>query len=683
MTNKKITDFTTGPALTGNEFFPIAIGDKNYKYDLNFISTWFSGKPTAYNFGALADDPAVSPFDGGPIPLGAQYYNTTLNAIRAFGDGGWFTPNLDAAIFALATGAQLVGTPEGTVQDALDGRPTSTVLAATDGATLMGVLAPDAGAEARTQADKNADTIHIFEFIPKSQLAAILAGTSVYDATVPIANFFAACTARKKIGAVSGAKINCQKMVFPAGFPGMRGDGTAVTTFQHIPGTAGAFISVATGRLNNVVLEHIRFLGYGTNTEGAGIDLAGFNYTRGWNVWFSGFYGSNAVVTGYVVTAGDDRSCIENKFKDCIFGSSVTGYGIDFVAPGVSYDVAALVDFQCTDCYIVNNAAGQIRVRFGENINIKSAIEGSTGTLLDFDSCNSFGFEGYIESRNTNLYIKPGPDSRNHKVVATRWTYPLWGMVDPTATLGYGRIELAGNAPGRSCFANPDLAKSTSAGLPIGVTTAGVTSTGYVTDSLSNKGASSGFSVASGSGSVALDFKLEGTAAQYFGKRITIRLRSRASGLGTSLQMRPRVATTDTTVNGNYYSRALTFSSAFGDVIADIVFPPKGSFNDSDPAYVRLFFSTFTNALALNVDEFSVYEGGFAYPFGNAVTEPLNASVSLTATLSSLTGWPNVLKKTYGRLITDEQTKKIYIATGSAAASPWREIATGTEITPT
>lgn len=122
MTNKKITDFTTGPALTGNEFFPIAIGDKNYKYDLNFISTWFSGKPMAYNFGALADDPTVSPFDGGPIPLGAQYYNTTLNAIRAFGDGGWFTPNLDAAIFALATGAQLVGTPEGTVQDALYGR---------------------------------------------------------------------------------------------------------------------------------------------------------------------------------------------------------------------------------------------------------------------------------------------------------------------------------------------------------------------------------------------------------------------------------------------------------------------------------------------------------------------------------------------------------------------------------
>lgn len=137
MTNKKITDFTTGPALTGNEFFPIAIGDKNYKYDLNFISTWFSGKPTAYNFGALADDPTVSPFDGGPIPLGAQYYNTTLNAIRAFGDGGWFTPNLDAAIFALATGAQLVGTPEGTVQDALDGRLKSADAAAAGAAESM------------------------------------------------------------------------------------------------------------------------------------------------------------------------------------------------------------------------------------------------------------------------------------------------------------------------------------------------------------------------------------------------------------------------------------------------------------------------------------------------------------------------------------------------------------------
>jgi hypothetical protein len=164
MTNKKITDFTTGPALTGNEFFPIAIGDKNYKYDLNFISTWFSGKPTAYNFGALADDPTVSPFDGGPIPLGAQYYNTTLNAIRAFGDGGWFTPNLDAAIFALATGAQLVGTPEGTVQGALDGRVKTVDLIDDDGAELVGFLQSATGAAKRTQKSKNSDVVSAQDF---------------------------------------------------------------------------------------------------------------------------------------------------------------------------------------------------------------------------------------------------------------------------------------------------------------------------------------------------------------------------------------------------------------------------------------------------------------------------------------------------------------------------------------
>lgn len=138
MPNKKIYDLPRAASITGNEVLPLTTQADNTAADLNFISAWFNAKPTAYNFGALADDPQVSPFDGGPVPLGAQYYNTTLNAIRAFGDSGWFTPNLDAAIFAAATGAQLVGTPEGTVQDALNGRPTAVALAASGGAATVG-----------------------------------------------------------------------------------------------------------------------------------------------------------------------------------------------------------------------------------------------------------------------------------------------------------------------------------------------------------------------------------------------------------------------------------------------------------------------------------------------------------------------------------------------------------------
>lgn len=135
MSNKKFWNLNRADTITGNEVVVLTTEAANTAADLNFISAWFNAKPTAYNFGALSVEPTVSPFDGGPIPLGAQYYNTTTNQLRAYGSSGWFTPNIDAELLAEPGGATLVGTPTGTVQASLDARPTSAALAASSGAS--------------------------------------------------------------------------------------------------------------------------------------------------------------------------------------------------------------------------------------------------------------------------------------------------------------------------------------------------------------------------------------------------------------------------------------------------------------------------------------------------------------------------------------------------------------------
>lgn len=84
----------------------------------------------------------------------------------------------DFASTTAGKGASLVALEGGSnVQAGLNARPTSAVLAANDGATKLG-----AGND-RTQADVNADTVSVFDYIPKAQQAAILAGTSTYDCT--------------------------------------------------------------------------------------------------------------------------------------------------------------------------------------------------------------------------------------------------------------------------------------------------------------------------------------------------------------------------------------------------------------------------------------------------------------------------------------------------------------------
>jgi hypothetical protein len=611
----------------------------------------------ATSYGALAADPALDPLGNAPT-AGDEYFNTTSNLLKRFNGTAWQVPDINTTNLAAAGGAGMVGT-----------------MSSADGAIL------------RTQAEVNEDGVHLFEFIPESQQAAILAGTSVYDATVPLSKFIAACVARKKIGQVPGGKICYQALSLPAGFPGMAGEGDAATNFQHIAGTSGPSVKVPVGRLNYSTFSNLCFTGYGAVGENAGIDLTGISYSEFTRVKVTGFYEDNWTGTGFLNQAtGVDRSTIVNNFYGCIGGSSVTGRGINVYAPLDAYDTTSAIAWTFFGGYFVANAAGQIRARFGEDIHfVDSKIEASTGGLIDIDDCSGFNFRGYVESRNNNLYIYTGPNSKNHEIVPTRWSYPLWHMLDPASTTGQGRIHLAGCSPGRACFDNPDLATLSFVGTPLGlVAVGGMTFTGCAADTESNKGVSFGVSAAAAAAAGGFDIVLSGTASRYFGKRVTLRMRYKSTGgAGLTLTVYPRVAALNIAGNGAYYSRGFKQHGTQAEILMDLVFPPKGVFNDSDAVSVRVVFNAFPAAVTMNIDELQVNEGGFAYAVGEPFSRADNPSVQLTATLLSLAGWPNLLKKVRGRLITDVETLKTYVATGGTPASAWKEIATGVLITPT
>jgi hypothetical protein len=583
------------------------------------------------------------------------------------------------------TGATLVGTTTGTVQADLDARPTAAALAAAGGAAGIGDLSSDTGAELRTQAEVNADTIHLFGSIPKSQQAAILGGTSVYDATADLADFMAACATRKKIGITPGGKVCYQTLALPAGFPGMRGEGSQATLFQHIAGTAGASVYVPAGRINYPVFENLFFQGYGTAAETTGFDLTGISYGCFRNVKISGFYSDNWTGTGYIVTAGEDRSSIVNAFYDCIGGSSVTGKGLSLYAPLVAYNTASLVGWAFFGGYFVANAGGQLYARFGENISFNDTkIEASAGGLIDIDACNNFNFRGYAESRSNDMWITIGATAENYSIVPTRWSYPLWHMINPASVLGKGRIELAGNSPGRACFSNGDLSTVSFIGAPVDYFAVGPSTTaGYLVDTDSNKGVTYPVALAAGAGVGGFDIQLKGRAFNYFNKRVTVRLRYRATGgAASTLSIYTRVQATNNGANGQYYARTFAPSTAYRDLFADVVFPAKGVLNDSDNVYIRVLLSSPADNVTIYLDEFQVFEGGFAYPVGEPIAM-LPSSGTRTTELTSLTAWPNILRKSRGRFIFDVTTLKAYVSTGATAAAPWQEIATGTLVTPT
>lgn len=135
MTNKKITDLTRLENITGNEYLPIAQEFNNWKIDINQIKTF----------------------------LGDQLLDGVVTKVEA----------------EATDGATLIGTPEGTVQDALDGRLTKTGNDfLQDGASAIGapVLL------------KLKERVTPLDFMTDAMKADVRSGAPIMDHTVQVQN---------------------------------------------------------------------------------------------------------------------------------------------------------------------------------------------------------------------------------------------------------------------------------------------------------------------------------------------------------------------------------------------------------------------------------------------------------------------------------------------------------------
>jgi hypothetical protein len=92
---------------------------------------------------------------------------------------------------AAVDGAEKLGTPEGTVQEALDGRLTKSEAAAADGATKVGTDAPVAVPYLQTLSDViNGNPVSLYRFMDDAKILAMRGFSTTYDAAPRIQDAF-------------------------------------------------------------------------------------------------------------------------------------------------------------------------------------------------------------------------------------------------------------------------------------------------------------------------------------------------------------------------------------------------------------------------------------------------------------------------------------------------------------
>lgn len=122
----------------------------------------------------------------------------------------------------------------------------SAALAAGTGAALVGFIQPGTGAVARTVSSKLRERVSAFDFIPVAEHAAILAGTSTYDATTALNNAHAAARLVFYPTGTGVAKYNATQINVPFG-GSMIADGKQTVEIWQVPATDQDFIVIGTG----------------------------------------------------------------------------------------------------------------------------------------------------------------------------------------------------------------------------------------------------------------------------------------------------------------------------------------------------------------------------------------------------------------------------------------------------
>lgn len=284
---------------------------------------------------------------------------------------------------------------------------------ASGGSALVGFLQAGTGAITRTVQSKLRDGVNLLDYVPVAQHAAILAGTSTYDATADLQAAIAANLGKTinlpagqiVLGNVGGLASAGQRII---------GDSRYGTTIKATSGmSAGTAIfsnpNAATTTSAYMELANLRFRFDGQNI--IGIDLSSLNNTVVDQCYFAGSE-AGASVIGVGVRFGSplDSGSYSNNVQDCAFYS---------LAKGVEYLINAnsnsINGGECIFCTIGVDAAptGYLDtprihgMRFeGGGIGIKEKSVGATYFQCRFED-NSVADISFIDNGSGDQSIRP------------------------------------------------------------------------------------------------------------------------------------------------------------------------------------------------------------------------------------------------------------------------------------
>lgn len=220
-------------------------------------------------------------------------------------------------------------------------------LAASGGSALVGFLQAGTGAVARTQQDKDRDTVSVLDFIPVAEHAAILAGTSTYNATAAVQ---AAIDAARKVyfpGSSSNARYNATALAIKVNTI-LEGDGQRSTRLVQVAGTASNFLTCETGGLTGDITEGafglINISVEPADTAFAGIEIGATARGSMFIMWGARLFSQHHLTLGalpYNTTAGSHGIRVNGgggAFLGSLRDSIVEGFDVGIKLTNVAND---------------------------------------------------------------------------------------------------------------------------------------------------------------------------------------------------------------------------------------------------------------------------------------------------------------------------------------------------------